>query len=131
MIEKIKYWSIFLIGVALFSLGYYVGKSKTSTKSVERAEQQVEVTEKVRIVERPNGSKVTTIVTQSKSKSEQSKEVKAVPMSTEWSLGVYRFDTTRYSLDVNRRLLGDLYGGVVLGIDKGEFTYGVGLRYNF
>lgn len=131
MIEKIKYWSVFLVGVSLFSLGHYVGKTQVHTRATEHNKQQVEVTERVRIVERPDGSKVTTKSTQLNTKTEQSKKVETKQIFTQWSIGIYRFDTTRYSLDINRRLLGDLYGGLVFGMDKGEFTYGIGLRYNF
>lgn len=122
-----KHIVVAVVGIAALIGAYLYGKSQAETitevKEVEKiVEKRDVVTEIVEII-RPDGTKETVTVIQDKTVIDKLKETETKAGKNNWfvaaGLGynVNNFERT-YQIDVNRRVLGDIFVGVYGSTNK-------------
>jgi hypothetical protein len=120
----------FAIGVMLcLIIGMFVPKEK-EIKEVVKYKERVRVVK--RIVERPDGTKETTEITDSEKNFLKDKELK-VSYKKDWNIGVGRSIYSRnnpdsYTVMIQRRILGDLHIGVY---GRTDLEVGALISYSF
>jgi hypothetical protein len=125
--------------VFLLSLGgaYQYGKSKatvvTQVQEVEKVVEKRDVITVVKEVTRPDGTKETITTKEDKSVINSKREKETTVAKNNWFISAgagYNFDKTAavYQVDINRRVLGDLFIGAY-GTTNKELGIKVGIEF--
>lgn len=102
-----------LIALGLGFLAGYMLQPEPELKIVEKVVQQKEIEEKIVIVERKDGTKVTTIDRSSKERTQTDKLTHKTPAKKDWKVGIGRhISKDIYTVSASRRVLGDIYVGI-------------------
>ncbi len=124
MLKSLKF---IIVGIGIGAALVYFGlepKTITKTRIVER---QVIITEIDEVItERPDGTKITERHTYREEDKKRQARTESKPARKEWGLGVSRDLSISgvYSIDVQRRILGDFYIQGSVGTDS-RVTMGV------
>lgn len=132
MLKKISsYLVVLLIGGAL---GTYFDASHTIEENIVTKDRVRTVIKEV-ITERPDGTKVTERnTTKDEKKKQTAKRKESIPVKANWAVGVqYELlgSVGSVQVDVNRRILGDIYVRVYGRSENIGVSAGVGLLYTF
>jgi len=115
-------WQSLLKILLALLLGIAIGYSQKKTKTVTKVQKRVSID--TVILERPDGTKITTIKERSNTKS----YTKTESIKPQWSIGGL-YNGRDYGIIVQRRILGDLFLGGY-GI-PGKHEYGLAVTYQF
>ena len=124
-------WKIILSGALLigaFLLGYGM-RPKPEIKIVEKIVRVKDYKEKIRVVEKPDGTKVTEIDRTSKEEAKEDKSFSQVPAQRDWLVGVAKnVAKDEYSATIGRRIFSGLY---LTGQINSQIDIAVGLQIQF
>lgn len=129
MYKKIlSYGIVLLIGAGLGT--YFDAKHTIEEKIVYKDRVKTQIREIIK--EAPDGTKITErIIHKDEKKKKKVAKIESIPVKKDWGVGVkYELFTPVpvYTVDVYRRVIGDLYVSVYGRTDN---TFGVGLLYTF
>lgn len=138
-----KFGVLILVALAFYSIGRFTGPTKVETKEVVKVVYKERVTRDRETSERethlPDGTVVKeretrTVTDRNRSAdSETSKETKTTNRP-DWRLNggyipaISGFQQTRYTLGIERQIIGEIYAGVVATSDK---TFGITISIGF
>lgn len=119
--------------IAAFLSGYFLAPEKTKeVQNTVYVDRVVKVNEKKRIVEKPDGTKETVVVTVTEEANKEQSTLSVVekPADKPWSAyGLIGYDSTlRYGAHVSKQFIGPLSLGA-FGLTNGTFGLSVGMRF--
>jgi hypothetical protein len=126
-IQVIKILLYIIFSVGAFKYGEYLGGKNVQVKEVVKVQERVRT--RTKVIEHPDGTKITTIDEKKDTDSVSLKETK--PSLNIWSVGISYAPPLGqrevYTLSVDRRILGDIWLGVYGRTDR---EFGVRARYD-